>query len=100
MFRKDFRLLLRAAVAVSAVAAASVFASSAMAISTGETVAGTALSELSLTAGSPAGRVPVRSTFCRRSLTSSLISVLPWSSCSSLARKSAFSSAVKYACSP
>src|SRR5437667_267582 len=32
--------------------------------------------EPSLAAVSPAGRVPVRSTFCRRSLTSSLISVL------------------------
>ena len=50
---------------------------------------------LSLTADSPARGVPVRSTFCRRSLTSSLISVLLWSSCSSFARKSAFSSAVK-----
>src|SRR4029077_19438883 len=55
---------------------------------------------LSLTASSSARRVPVRSTFCRRSLTSSLISVLTRSSFSSFARKSAFSSAVKYACNP
>ena len=54
MFRKDPRLLLRAAIAVSAVAATSVFASSALAISAGEPVTGTALSSLSLTAGTGA----------------------------------------------
>jgi hypothetical protein len=54
MFKRNPRALLHVAAAVSAVTGVAVFASPAMAISTGETVAGTTLSSLSLTAGTGA----------------------------------------------